>query len=155
MCQYEPQSHSLSDWNKKTSKKGDVLHLERVEDESGPGCCLRIQWLCANDTGYASLGCTVQHVFIRCWEVPLIQECTKSHLENTTHSPSDVCTRKRHQICCFTHWKSWEKATIRRRIMKNLFSWQCATFNPQNSPGGDRTTFSKYTWEVKTRKGRE
>lgn len=69
--------------------KRDVLHLEIVEDESGPGHCLTIQLTWANGTGYVSLRCTMQHVFIRGWEVPLIQERKKSNLENTTHSSSN------------------------------------------------------------------
>lgn len=36
-------------------KRKDVLHLEGVEDEHGPGHGLTIQLTCANDTGYVSL----------------------------------------------------------------------------------------------------
>lgn len=128
--------------NKNLGKKRDVLHLEGVEDESGPGHCLTIQLTCASDTGYVSLRCTKQHIFIKGWEVPLIQEWQKSDLGNTTHSSSSICTRKRYRNCYFTHWKSLEKASIRRkRKWRHFFSWEWSLFNPLKQSGRGQEYF--------------
>lgn len=137
------KSYPLRDQNQKLQKR-DVLHAERVEDESGPGHCLTIQWLRANGTSYASLGCTVQHVLIRGWEGPPIQEQAKSHLEKAAHI--EVWTGKR-------HWKSWEKATV--RTWRTFCSDSVPSSSLQNTMREVSSTFSKYTWDIKAKKGGE
>lgn len=137
MCQYELQSHSLRDWNQQLWGEKRCSSFGRSRKWTWPRALsdhtINIcQWhrLC-------EFRCTMQHIFIRGWEVPLVQEREKSDLENTTHSSSNVCTTKGYRHCFFTHWKLLEKASGRGKKWRHIFSWQWAFFKPliQSSRG--------------------
>lgn len=143
MCQYELQSHSMRDWKQKLRKKKGCSSFGRSGRWEWPRALSHntvnvCQWhrLCESKI------CTKQHIFIKGWEVPLIQEWQKSDLGNTTHSSSSICTRKRYRNCYFTHWKSLEKASIRRkRKWRHFFSWEWSLFNPLKQSGRGQEYF--------------